>query len=602
MTSLKNQGDQFKTTLSRRDFLRRASVASLALGTGAMAMRSQDVEAQPSPAEKKQPSGKLDAKPYNVLLILTDQERHLPDLMDKGHWPGRDRLTKMGTTFENHQVCSMVCTPSRSVIFTGQHIQHTKMFDNTDFPWVQDMSYDLPTIGHMMRDAGYYTTYQGKWHLNHDIHPDIDPEVGPQFIGREIMDKYGFSDFTGIGDEIGMVRGGYENDQFVTATAQTWMRTKGKNLSTDGTPWFLSVGLVNPHDVMYYDTDGPGENVQNSSKIIGEILPEPDDKVYKKEWDVPLPPSRKQTWDEPGRPRAHYEYQMSQEYLAGHFPNEDNRWKKMQDYYFNCISDNDRSVDTLLTELDNLGMLDDTIVIFTSDHGELCGAHGMFGKGATAYQEQNHVPFIIYHPDIAGGRKCETLTSHLDLIPTILGMTGAEKKQKKNVKKALKGNDFSPLLENPEKAPLDAVRSGSLYCYNMWAYMDADWLGKVIKEVAAGTKMTIDTMPRPDIKKRSAIRSIFDGRYKYSRYFNPQDHNTPTTIEQIFKANDVELYDLKKDPHEMKNLARDKKHSDTLLAMNQKLNDLIDHEVGDDDGSCLPDIQGVNWAFDRFDP
>ena len=91
------------------------------------------------------------------------------------------------------------------------------MFDNTDFPWVQDMSYDLPTIGHMMRDAGYYTTYQGKWHLHHDLHPKVNPEEGVQLVGREIMEKYGFSDFTGIGDDIGMTRGGYDNDQFVTA-------------------------------------------------------------------------------------------------------------------------------------------------------------------------------------------------------------------------------------------------------------------------------------------------------------------------------------------------------------------------------------------------
>ena len=74
---------------------------------------------------------------------MTDQERYLPGLLGQGHWPGRDRLAKMGTTLENHQVNSMVCTPPRSVIFTGQHIQHTRMFDNTDFPWIENLSYDI---------------------------------------------------------------------------------------------------------------------------------------------------------------------------------------------------------------------------------------------------------------------------------------------------------------------------------------------------------------------------------------------------------------------------------------------------------------------------
>jgi arylsulfatase len=96
---------------------------------------------------------------------------------------------------------------------------------------------------------------------------------------------------------------------------------------------------------------------------------------------------------------------------------------------------------------------------------------------------------------------------------------------------------------------------------------------------------------------------VYDGRYKYSRYFNSQEHNRPTTVEQIFKVNDVELFDLKNDPNEMNNLALDKKkNQDLLLAMNDKLNRLTDSEVGKDDGSHLPNIAGVNWTFKRFDP
>jgi arylsulfatase len=238
----------------------------------------------------------------------------------------------------------------------------------------------------------------------------------------------------------------------------------------------------------------------------------------------------------------------------------------------------------------------------TADHGELCGAHGMSGKGSTAYREQNNVPFIVYHPDIPGGRKCKAVTAHNDIVPTILAMTAADKKQKREVADRLHGHDVSSLLESPEKAAFDAVRDGALYCFSMWGFMDADWLKKVAKKVSLGEKLTPDTIPRPDVKKRSNIRTVFDGRYKYSRYFNSQEHNRPNTIEQIFEVNDVELFDLKNDPHEINNLVMDKKNQDLLLTMNAKLNRLIDSEVGKDDGSHLPDIDGINWAFKRFDP
>ena len=600
-----SQSDKSKDNnkgLSRRDFLQAAGMATLALGSGTMALKPTSARAKQASSVKTESAGPLKPKRYNVMFILVDQERYLPELLGKGHWPGRDRLTKMGTTFENHQVCSMVCTPSRSVIFTGQHIQHTRMFDNTNFPWQGDMSFDIPTIGHMMRDAGYYSSYQGKWHLNKRIHEHFPPGKPLQLVGHDTMEKYGFSDFTGIGDVVGDTLGGYVTDQFVTSTAQGWLRRKGKSLNAEGRPWFLTLSLVNPHDIMFYDTDKPGQKVQGDPKPMMPIAREPDDKIYKKKWDVPLAASRKQAWDEPGRPKAHYDYHRAMGLLTGEIPNEDDRWQRKQDYYFNCISDNDRSVDTILTELDNLGMMDNTVIIFTADHGELCGAHGMSGKGATAYREQNNVPFIVYHPDMPGGRKCRAITAHNDIVPTILAMTGADKKQKKQVAAGLNGQDISSLLNNPEQAPLDAVRDGALYCFSMWAFMDAGWLKRIAEAAASGKKMTIDTIPQPETRKRSNIRTVYDGRYKYSRYFNSRQHNRPTTLEQIFKVNDVELFDLKNDPYEMDNLALDKKNQDLLLAMNSKLNRLIDREVGKDDGSHFPKIDGVNWVFERFDP
>lgn len=587
--------------LSRRRLLQAAGVATLAVGTGALSLAPEKAKAAQKTPTKPKPGGPISPKPYNVLFILTDQERYLPELMGKGHWPGHDRLAQIGITFENHQVCSMVCSPSRSVIFTGQHIQHTKIFDNTNFPWIENLSFEMPTIGHMMRDAGYYSTYQGKWHLHSKLHKHFHEGEPYQLVGSDFMNEYGFSDFTGIGDAVGDTLGGYHTDQFTTAVSQAWLRSTGKPLSDEGKPWFLALNLVNPHDVMFYNTDDKNEVVQADPKPGMPINREPNDAIYQKKWDLPLSESRNEKWEKPGRPNAHLEYQECRHALVGSIPNEDKRWKNLQDYYFNCVSDMDRALDEILTELENLDMMKNTIIIYTADHGELCGAHGMSGKGATAYREQNNVPFIVYHPDAPGGTKCKAVTSHLDIVPSILGMTGTDKKQKKTTTEKLHGHDISALLEKPEQASFDAIREGALYCFGMWCYMDAEWLGKVLK-ATADKSLTKESRPKPDATKRGNIRSVFDGRYKYNRYFSPIDHNQPTTVDEIFAANDVELFDLQNDPHEINNLAQDNSKQELLLAMNDKLNRLIEDEVGVDDGSHLPDLEDVDWSFDRFDP
>ena len=105
-----------------------------------------------------------------------------------------------------------------------------------------------------------------------------------------------------------------------------------------------------------------------------------------------------------------------------------------------------------------------------------------------------------------------------------------------------------------------------------------------------------------NLANRGAIRSVTDGRYRFSRYFSPLQHNLPETMEQILKYNDIELYDLQADPHEMRNLAVDIEASgDLLLTMNQKLTEVINAEVGDDDGSFLPENKS-GWAITSFDP
>ena len=160
--------------------------------------------------------------------------------------------------------------------------------------------------------------------------------------------------------------------------------------------------------------------------------------------------------------------------------------------------------------------------------------------------------------------------------------------------KGLPGKDFSGLLADPEKAGVDAVRDGALYNYNMFAYLDGDYLHKAVEFMRKGgnPKELKAAGIVPELMKRGAVRSVYDGRYMFARYFSPKQHNRPTTLEELYRFNDVELYDVQADPHEMKNLAANR---ELVAAMNEKLNRLIDAEVGEDRGQMLPGGIDAGW-------
>jgi arylsulfatase A-like enzyme len=414
------------------------------------------------------------------------------------------------------------------------------------------------------------------------------------------MKRYGFKDYHGIGDVIGWSQGGYLYDAVTTGQTINWLRGQGQALNANGERWFLAVNLVNPHDVMFIETDEPGAqqqwkgNLNNGGVSMNPAQP-PDHEIYRATWDnVPLPPNRHQPFDEPGRPPAHLEYQKARASLVGQFPDEDRRWRKLQNYYFNCIRDCDTHLVRILSELDGLNLTQKTIILFTADHGELGGYHQMHGKGSSVYRQQMHVPMIIVHPAYAGGTRCQAMTCHLDLAPTLLGLTGLPEDRRTTILGDRKGRDFSYLLTAPEKAEPHAVRDGSLNCYGMILYADADYLAKVQalkqrSDLDAEGKREATEKLQPDFGKRSGIRCINDGHYKFARYFSLRQHNTPRSLPELLANNDIELFDLQSDPEEMHNLAvAPQRHADVIMAMNDKLNALIRDEIGTDDGSYLP--------------
>ena len=129
--------DDKRRGMSRREFPQSTGLTTMALGAGALGWKSTMAASVQSPAKA---TGAAGDGPYNILFILTNQERyfHPTEYPSSYALPGRERLQRRGVTFTNHYINSAVCPSSRSVIYTGQHIQHTKLFDSMNVPWTKD--------------------------------------------------------------------------------------------------------------------------------------------------------------------------------------------------------------------------------------------------------------------------------------------------------------------------------------------------------------------------------------------------------------------------------------------------------------------------------
>lgn len=536
----------------------------------------------------------------NIVFVFTDQERYFDTWPTGMSLPGRERLAASGVTFHNHYAPATMCTSSRAVLLTGVQTADNGMFENADMPYVGAMSTDVPTIGHLLRKAGYYTAYKGKWHL--------DPAFNeaPERVLTERMDAYGFADFGLPVDALAHQLGGYEGDSMIGATAQSWLRDKGRPMADDGTPWALFVSLINPHDIMYFNTDAPGEEVQDTGEQLMRSVRAPEHATYQKRWNATLPASLTQAMDEPGRPAAHGEFLKAWGHVLGTVLPDPERWDRFTDFYLNSIRTVDQQISMLLTELDELALGGNTIVVFTSDHGEMAGAHGLRGKGPFAYQEGIHLPMHVVHPDLDGGQDMHALTSHIDVVPSLLAMAGVSSTTAAEYAgRELPGKDFGAALSNPAAADVNAVLDSVLFTYSGLATNDSETVKMFAKAKMAGQdprRAMADSGFTPDLRKRGSLRTMLDGRYKFTRYFSPAQRNAPTDLDDLYRWNDVELFDLESDPTEMINLAAVKGVNDDLvLQCSAKLEVAITAEIGVDDGREMPEFGDIDWRVDRMD-
>lgn len=502
---------------------------------------------------------------YNILFITTDQERFFSEYPEETDYKARKLLEELGTSFEKHYVCSNMSTSSRSVIYTGTHITDTKMIDNTDFPWQGALDESIATIGDRLRDAGYYTAYKGKWHMgDSSILVEVDNSLTS-------LEEYGFSDWGGI-DYIGSMHEGYKMDPVIASEAVEWLESTGKKLNEEKKPFFLAVNMVNPHDIMEFNTAG-------YQSMFLELGGAPDDPVYSRSYDAPVSSSWNTDLTSEDIPQAVRNFHQRWTMQAGDLKTEE-EWKEYQDYYLNCIQDNDNSLMKILTCLRENGMMENTIIVFTSDHGELLGSHALKGKGGMMYDNNIHVPLIIVHPEHSGGKKVSAVTSHMDLAPTFTDISGAADEKFG----PLSGSSLIGLIDGSE----ESVRDGALFCYEMIS------LGAVDVSGDASGRPVFTLNP----EERGMVRGIVTEDYKYVRYFSPVNFNTPETLEDILNNNDIQLFDTKNDPEELVNLASDpQKNADLILSLNEKLNRLIEKEIGTDDGQevefCLRILQNT---------
>jgi arylsulfatase A-like enzyme len=534
----------------------------------------------------------------NILILCMDQWDTHMDVPSEVPFPAMERLEAKGVSFDR-QYCSVpICTPSRATMWTGAHANLTGAYENTNFAWIDGLSHDIPTIGHMLREQGYYTAFKGKWHLSWLEH------------NEDALEAYGFSDFQQWGEMYGAPLEGALLDGTVAFETVDWLETKAPTLDQ---PWLLVCNLVNPHDIMFYLSD-PVEMPPPGGSMGPLKTPQQRLGWFDKEWDIGLPDNLDDDLElHPYGVRA---YKESTDFNYGRVPDDrPDLWIKRRNYLVNCMRLVDAQFNKVLDALDRQGFWDNTVVLFTEDHGELNGAHRMHQKGAITFDEAAIVNLTACVPGGPRGKRTAAVGSHLDLAPTLLEFAGLNEQEIRARYPHLKGRSLKRVMLNPNqdgpRGSVNAPGDGVLFCWDGLASLDFEWAktgvmrrlsvmdldpSNQFTDADARLKEAGAQYGAPDFSLRTFFRCVVDGQYKLVRWFSPNEYGNPSTLDELYATGDVGLYDLVNDPGELQNIGHpEHPNYDPALVerMLEKLHALVQQELGDDHAPFDLDLFGT---------
>ena len=598
--------------VSRRRMLQLMGAGAGAAALGGMMANSASAIENPFPFT---PRGRLKNRP-NFLVVVVDEMRFAPiyESAELAGWRQRNlrninSLNNNGMNFVNHHIMSAACAPSRASIFTGQYpslhgVTQTsgvaKSAIEEDLYWLDPTG--VPTMGHYFRAAGYETYYKGKWHVSdadlyepgsYDAVATYDNEENPIKAMEDIyleanrLAPFGFDGW--IGPEphgknpLNSASSGPNGIGRDAAFAEQGA-TKLEELRTTKRPWLLVTSFVDPHDItLWGDLTLASPSFYLARQLEGSTVPRRlfDDR-YRVSSEEDL--SRKPTAQASYRDVYQQAFQPTQNIEA------------YRRFYYQLQANVDAHIGKVLAALENSDERTkrDTVVIFLSDHGELLGSHGgLFQKWHQAYDEVLRVPFVINSPTLfPQARSTDALTSHADLLPTMLGLAGVNMRavQRRLAKthtqiRDFVGRDLSPLLLGEQPA--------TRYDTPQYFMTDDEPTRGTDQVSFNGTMFTAVAQPN-HIETVIARLPTGPGRtlqqWKYNRYFdNPEfwsnpgkkdvsifidgkvadegPHNATTTTRSLPVREEIEVYNVSTDPTELENLAESPGHTATIAIL-----------------------------------
>jgi len=628
--------DQETSTLSRRRFLQGSAAAAGVLG---LLQDGLPPGAEPAGAGQP-PKGKLPKRP-NFLVLMCDEMRFPPIYESEVTKAFRQQflqvenlLRQNGADFHRHYAASVACVPSRASIYTGQYpslhgvTQTTgaakESFDPDVF-WLDPNS--VPTFGDYFRAAGYSTFWRGKWHASDadmlipGTHSQLisydsttgapDPSKEALYTASDRLDRYGFSGWIGpephgsspLNSGSSVPAGQQGRDVGFAQQGKSLIQQLDHDRSTK--PWFAVCSFVNPHDITLW---GLWANLGFAGGFEFDI----EEGVVPEDLFDPVMFDKTVNDDLTKKPSAQASYQQSYALWMQPILSDPVTLERYFRYYYQLHKNVEDQMMVVLQALLQSRYRNDTIVVFTSDHGDLLGSHfGMHQKWYTAYEEAIRVPLIVWNPKLfPEPRTIETLTSHIDLLPTFLGLAGIDPEPIRQ-KLALDHSDARPFVgRNLTPLLVGQIDQGSVN--DPLYFMTDDDPSRGLNQ-DNWTGIATNSVVQPN-HIESVIARLDDGSgpkvWKYTRYFdNPQFWSSPgtpaarasgsssesevqdviqlqkdeiptadgtypilyeATVKHTPKPDEFEMYNVSDDPMELANLYNDGVHAaeqNTLAAL-----------------------------------